>query len=73
MNLQFHEYVAAILKTDGWHERRFVDATNWIGILKDAGFRPTANVETFLSSFGGLKFTPPMNPEGAGRTSLRPY
>ena len=67
MNLQFHEYVATILHKEGWHEDRFVDPNYWIRILKDAGFQPTPNVETILSSFGGLKFEPPMNPEGAFR------
>ncbi|MFN0019832.1 MAG: SUKH-3 domain-containing protein [Pirellulaceae bacterium] len=67
MTAQFHENVASILSAEGWHESRFVDATHWIDSLKDAGFTPTVQVERFLSNFGGLKFKPPMNPNGAYR------
>jgi hypothetical protein len=67
MKPNFDEYVTSVLKSAGWDENRVVDSTHSIDVLKKAGFVPTVHVEDFLSSFGGLRFTPPANPVGAYR------
>lgn len=67
MKHEFDDYVKTILKSAGWDESRLVDSTHSIELLRNAGFVPTGHVEDFLNSFGGLRFTPPANPEGAYR------
>lgn len=65
MKSDFDDYVTSVLNSVGWDENRIVDSTHSIEILRNAGFVPTVHVENFLSSFGGLSFTPPANPQGA--------
>ena len=65
--MKFNEYVESILKVNGWTENRSVDPTPWIQALNDNGFEVTSDVEVFLECFGGLRFTPPINPEGKYR------
>jgi hypothetical protein len=67
MKPNFDEYVTSVLSSAGWDEKRHVETAHSIEVLRNAGFVPTKQVENFLSSFGGICFTPPVNPEGAYR------
>ena len=66
--MKFDLSVETILKANGWTENRSVDPSPWIQTLNDNGFDVTPDVEAFfLKCFGGLQFTPPINPKGKYR------
>jgi hypothetical protein len=61
------QYVREVLKDAGWFPERKVPVTEWLAYLNRNGVNCTDQAGAILENFGGLRISPPVNPQGEYR------